>query len=196
MYWIEISHKTWAGQIKAFFKKFSDLASISPKTVFWPYFRSLNQNVSPPLISKLNIRNLYESSAEESVKIRIESFVRISISIFYKSSFDFPKIDKFQLISYKIFLEPSKSAFLTTYGDKKTTPYSQSSIWESIILAGGILEQNPKIYLWSLLMKAYVDNIYFIIQHHLVVQTAFFFISTLEYPRGCKSSDMVNRLLP
>jgi hypothetical protein len=36
--------------------------------------------------------------------------------------FDFPKIDKFQLISYKILLEPSKSAFLSMYGDKKTTP--------------------------------------------------------------------------
>ena len=71
---------------------------------------------------RLHIRNLHEYAAEESVRIEIESFVRISFPVFYKSCFDFPKINKFQLISNKMFLEPSKSDFLTMYGDKKTIP--------------------------------------------------------------------------
>ena len=91
------------------------------KTVFRTYFRGLNQNVFPPWISKLHIRNLHESAAEKSVQIRMKSFVQISSSVFYKSCFDYPKIDKFQLISFKIFSEPSKSAFLIMYGDKNTT---------------------------------------------------------------------------
>ena len=65
------------------------------KAVFWPYFRGLNQYVSPHLILKSHIRNLHACAAEESVHISEQSFVQISVSVFLKSCFGFQKIKKF-----------------------------------------------------------------------------------------------------
>jgi hypothetical protein len=73
------------------------------KTVFWLYFRGLNQNISPPWIFKSHIRNLHECVAEESVHIAKESFVKIPNSFFCKSCFKFPKIKKFLLFLRNIF---------------------------------------------------------------------------------------------
>jgi hypothetical protein len=43
--------------------------------------------------------------------------------------FDFTKTDKFKLILYKIFLKPSKSAFLTKYQNKRVPKFLLLSIF-------------------------------------------------------------------
>jgi hypothetical protein len=89
---------------------FLDLTSVSPKNSFWPYFRGLNQNVSPPWIYNLHIRNLDECAAEECVKVSTDGFVRSSSSVFYILCVDFPKVYKFQLILYTKYFQNNSMA--------------------------------------------------------------------------------------
>ena len=112
------------------------------------------------------------------MQIIIESFVQISFSVFYKSCFYFPKIDKFQLISYKIFLIPSKRAFLTMYADKKTASIlavvyifiikTLKYNWENLFLEPHFATITPLMDFLFCLKPPHVRSIwYWGLEHHL-----------------------------
>ena len=52
------------------------------KTVFWPLFRGINQNVSSPWIYNLHIWDLHECVADKSVQSSTDGFVQIDYRFF------------------------------------------------------------------------------------------------------------------
>ena len=69
------------------------------KTVFWPLFRGLNQNVSPPWILKSHIRNLDECAAEKSLQQN-----RVEFCLNFWLVFSVNRVLRLQ-ISYQIFFK-------------------------------------------------------------------------------------------